>query len=222
MSPPSKTWTSALRPRLRSTARCTFECFSRFHPFNLSGSPFPGDRHTTAIDGPNAMPHDAMGLNSVRGRDMALLLKRGDSLTQTIHGVFPEGGLGGLAKFAIDSAGRAVGASALSQVRDASMDHARSSLGGLPFPGYVEVYSDRYVFTPTFAQVLPIYSGVAKISIPIREITGVNTAEPTVLMVVRRKAVDVTFSGGRFRLLCDFDRDAILSALRTARSGARW
>lgn len=135
----------------------------------------------------------------------------GNSITQTVNGIFPEGGLGGLATYAVKAVNAVSGVSVANHIMDAQFYVQKKVWGGMPFPGTLKLYDDKIEFVPSFMVKIPIYQGIQAISIPYRDIKSAEKIKKTFLKL---SAVKLTLSGGEFLIAAPFATDNILAILR--------
>ncbi|BDU22211.1 hypothetical protein [Dyella sp. GSA-30] len=135
----------------------------------------------------------------------------GNSVTQTVVGVFPEGGFGALAGYAVKAANSAMGQGVLNYVLDAHLHLGKKLWGGFTFPGTVTVFDDRVEFKPSFLVKIPIYQGIESISFPYGEVEEVETVKKGPLKL---SGVLIKAKAGPFLIMAPFDTKSITSSLK--------
>lgn len=135
----------------------------------------------------------------------------GDSLTQTVSGIFPDGGIGNLAGYAIKALNSSSGSGALNYVMDAQSYVMKKIWGGTPFPGTVTIFTDKFQFKPSFFIHLPIYQGIEEISIPFCDIQSVEKVKKGLLKISGFK---INLQDSEFLVLAPFATDKIISLMK--------
>ncbi len=138
---------------------------------------------------------------------MAVIGQYGDSVTQTVNGVFPDGGIGNLAGYAMKAANTALGAGVMNHIMDASTYIQKKLWGGALFPGTVYVQDDQIRFEPSFFIKLPLYQGFSAIAFPYSDISSVEKVRKGPLRIA---GVKINVGADHFLIMAPFDSDKIM------------
>lgn len=139
-----------------------------------------------------------------------LLGSFGDSITQTVNGIFPDGGVGNLAGYAIKAANSATGGSAINHLMDGHSYLMKKIWGGVPFPGTVKIFTDKINFVPSVFIKLPIYKGIELISIPYNDVVSIDKVKKGPLKL---SGIKIGFTTGEFLIMAPYDTDKIIALL---------
>jgi hypothetical protein len=146
------------------------------------------------------------------GQTMSTLIGTfGDGFTQTVQGVFPNGGLGTLTNIVIKTVNTVIGQGLVNDLMEAEQHISKTMYSGSPFPGTVKIYDDKIDFIPSFWIKLPIYQGIEALSFSYQTIQRI---EKTGTGFFKLPTVKLVLDQGEFLIVAPFAARKIIDMVQ--------